>query len=92
MPTPSPGKPSGPPKSPTDPQPTDFFVGRVVRGGSGPCYGVETDDGKVYAVYSTEAGNLAVGTTVRVYHKPLLLKIYCGEGEHVSGVRVDVIR
>ena len=85
---PAPGKVS----PPTDPQPVDVIVGRVVRGGDGPCYGVETDDGDIYAVYSTTAGNLAVGTTVRVKTKPLLIKIYCGEGKHVAAVSVEIVR
>ena len=51
--------PSEPPKSPTDPSPRDLVVGRVISGGSGPCYRVETDDGKLYAVFSATAGELA---------------------------------
>jgi hypothetical protein len=90
LPPPSPPG-SGKVSPPTDPQPTGIVVGRIVRGGSGPCYGVETDDGKLYAVYSTQASDLAVGTTVRVKTAPLLLKIYCGEGEHVLGVSVEIV-
>lgn len=85
---PAPGKVS----PPSDPQPVDIVVGRVVRGGSGPCYGVENDDGMLYAVYSPDAGDLAVGTTVMVKTKPLLLKIYCGEGQHVAAVSVEIVR
>ena len=77
---------------PSDPEPVDVVVGRVVRGGSGPCYGVETDDGTLYAVYSTTAGELPTGTTVRIKTKPLLLKIYCGEGKHVAAVSVETVR
>jgi hypothetical protein len=77
---------------PSDPQPVDMLVGRVVRGGGGPCYGVENDNGELYAVYSTDAGDLAVGTSVRVKTKPLLLKIYCGEGKHVAAVSVEIVR
>ena len=55
-----------PPSTPSDPQPVDLVAGRVVRGGAGPCYGVRTDDGKLYAVHSTSAGELEVGTTVLV--------------------------
>ncbi len=55
-----------PPSTPSDPQPVDLVAGRVVRGGAGPCYGVKTDDGKLYAVHSTSAGELEVGTTVLV--------------------------
>jgi hypothetical protein len=90
-PPPASAVPSAKVSPPSDLQPTGVVVGRIVRGGSGPCYGVETDDGKLYAVYSTKAGTLAVGTNVRIKTAPLLLKIYCGEGEHVSGVSVEVV-
>ena len=53
-----------PPSTPTDPQPEGVVAGQVVRGGAGPCYGVETDDGRLYAVHSASAGELEVGTTV----------------------------
>ena len=83
--------PSGPPKSPTDPRPRDLVVGRVISGSAGPCYGVETDNGKVYAVYSTTAGELAVGTTVRVTTGPPPTDVDCGDGEPVTGKRIDVV-
>jgi hypothetical protein len=83
--------PSGPPKSPTDQRRRDRVVGRVVSGGSGPCYGVETDDGKLYAVHSTTAGELAVGTTVRVTIGPAPTDVDCGGGQPVSGKRIDIV-
>jgi len=83
--------PSGPPKSPTDARPRHLVVGRVVSGGSGPCYGVETDDGKLYAVHSTTAGVLTVGTTVRVTTGPPPTDVDCGDGQPVSGTRIDVV-
>jgi hypothetical protein len=76
---------------PSDPQPVDLVAGRVVRGGAGPCYGVETDDGRLYAVHSTSAGELAVGTTVLVKTGPPTPGVDCGEGQPVTGVRVDVV-
>jgi hypothetical protein len=84
--------PSGPPKSPTDQRRHDRVVGRVVSGGSGPCYGVETDDGKLYAVHSPTAGELAVGTTVRVTIGPAPTDVDCGDGQPVSGKRIDIVR
>ena len=66
-------------------------MGRVVSGGSGPCYRVETDDGKLYAVHSTTAGELAVGTTVRVTTGPPPIDVDCGDGKPVTGKRIDII-
>ena len=83
--------PSEPPKSPTDSRPRDLLVGRVVSGGSGPCYGVETDEGKVYAVYSTTAGELPIGTTVRVTTGPPPSDVDCGDGTPVTGKRIDIV-
>jgi hypothetical protein len=83
--------PSGPPKSPTDPRPRDVVVGRVVSDSSGPCYSVETDDGKLYAVHSTTTGELAAGTTVRITTGPAPAGVDCGKGAPVSGRRIDVV-
>ena len=80
-----------PPSTPSDPQPHDRVAGRVVRGGAGPCYGVETDDGKLYAVHSTSAGELAVGTTVLVKLGSTVPDVDCGPGEPVSALRIDVV-
>jgi hypothetical protein len=83
--------PMDPPSTPSDPQPVDLVAGRVVRGGAGPCYGVETDDGKLYAVHSTSAGRLEVGTTVLVKIGPSVADVNCGPGEPVSAVRIDIV-
>jgi hypothetical protein len=69
-----------------------LVAGLVVRGGSGPCYGVEDDDGRLYAVYSPSAGTLARGTPVVVKTAPPPMDMDCGEGVPVTGVRVDVVR
>ena len=52
---PSPKPPTGPPTVPTDPYPLDVIVGTVTATSSGPCnrYMLETDDGKLYALYYT---------------------------------------
>ncbi len=80
-----------PPSTPSDPQPVDLVAGRVVRGGAGPCYGVRTDDGKLYAVHSTSAGELEVGTTVLVKLGQSLPEVDCGPGEPISAWRIDVV-
>jgi hypothetical protein len=76
---------------PSDPQPVGVVAGQVVRGGSGPCYGVVTDDGRLYSVHSPGAGDLAVGTTVLVKLGPSAPEVDCGEGEPVTGLRIDVV-
>jgi hypothetical protein len=82
--------PTAPPQSPSDPRPAkDVLVGRVTRGGTGPCYGLETDEGKQYALYNADGMSLAVGATVRVETAPMMLKINCGPGEHLSAVKID---
>jgi hypothetical protein len=63
----------------------------VVRGGAGPCYGVETDDGMLYAVHSPSTGDLEVGTTVLVKLGPSTSEVDCGDGEPVTAVRIDVV-
>jgi hypothetical protein len=88
-PLPTAGPPTAPPKSPSDPRPPrDVLVGRVTRGGSGPCFGMETDEGKQYALYTTATVTLETGDTIRVTYAPLLLKIDCGPGEPVSAVSI----
>lgn len=82
--------PTAPPQSPSDPRPAkDVLVGRVTRGGTGPCYGLETDEGKQYALYNDSGISLEVGTTIKVQTAPLRLKIDCGSGEHLSAVKID---
>lgn len=85
------GAPAIPPKKPTDEQATDRIAGRVTRGGSGPCYGVVTDDGKEYALYGSDTGTLQVDSFVRVTIAPLLLRINCGPGTHASIVELSVV-
>jgi hypothetical protein len=84
---------TGLPSTPSDPRPPkDVLVGQVTRGGSGPCYGMVTDDGKEYAFYSTEGVTLDKGDTVKIQYEPLRLKIYCGAGEHVSAVKITKVK
>lgn len=78
-------RPPNPKQSlPTDYIPGDMLNGRVTKGGSGPCYGLVTDDGVQYALHSTADITLEEGTYVRVKVAPLRLKIYCGPGTHLA--------
>ncbi|GAA2566682.1 hypothetical protein GCM10010435_45060 [Winogradskya consettensis] len=86
-------KPVKPPKTPTDViQSPGWTEGYVLRGGSGPCYGLLDMDGFPYAMYSDTGTALKKGDHVRVRVVPATLRIYCGEGtpvrmeavEHVS--------
>ena len=84
-------KPAKPPKTPTDQVPTDLVVGRVTRGGSGPCYGVVDDDGIEYAVFSTAGVTLAEGTVVRIKYQQLKRAIDCGTGRRVHASKIEVL-
>ena len=83
--------PAKAPSTPSDLQPVALVAGLVVRGGAGPCYGVEDDEGRLYAVYSESAGTLARGTPVLVKTAPPPAAMDCGEGVPVTGVRVNVV-
>jgi hypothetical protein len=83
--------PTGPPSTPSDPQPTGWIAGRVTQGGSGPCYGLETDDGLQYALYNADGITLESGAVVRVRVEPLLLRIYCGPGQHVHMLEAEIV-
>ena len=83
--------PTGPPSTPSDQQPTGWIAGRVTRGGSGPCYGLETDDGVQYAMYNADGITLETGAVVRVRVEPLRLFIYCGPGQHVHMLKVEIV-
>jgi hypothetical protein len=81
-----------PPKEPTDRiKKTDIVAGLVTKGGSGPCYGVTTDDGTQYALHSTAGLQLPKGKYVRVRTAPSALRIYCGPGRLLDLVRVESI-
>ncbi|WP_306210543.1 hypothetical protein [Actinoplanes sp. RD1] len=81
--------PSGIAKTPTDKiADPGWTEGWIVRGGTGPCYGLLDLDGKPYAMYSDEGLTLAKGDHVRVRVIPSRLRIDCGEGEPV---RLEVL-
>jgi hypothetical protein len=85
-------QPTAPPENPTDQiKKTGTVVGLVTRGGSGPCYGIQTDNGTQYALYSSAKHELPRGKYVRVQTKPSLLRIDCGPGKLLEIVRVESI-
>jgi len=83
--------PAKPPKTPTDQVPTDVVLGRVTRGGPGPCYGVVDDDGIEYAVFSTAGVTLAEGKVVRIKYQQLKRAIDCGAGRRVHATKIEIL-
>ncbi len=82
---PAPGTSNRPPQHPTDAiKDTDRVVGTVIRGGSGPCYGLVTDDGVEYALHSDSGTTLTKGVRVDARIKPSRLRIDCGSGQLVE--------
>ncbi|PWR08328.1 hypothetical protein DKT68_16135 [Micromonospora acroterricola] len=83
---PSIGTPPKPPKptEPTDRLPTDMIAGHVTRGGSGPCYGLVSEDGVEYALYGAGAGDLAEGSFVTLRISARSVRIDCGPGTPAS--------
>jgi hypothetical protein len=89
---PTPHRPGGPPKTPSDMFTGTAVVGTVTAGGSGPCYGLVTDDGVEYALHSNAGTTLIRGTRIRIQTAPLNLKIDCGPGHLVSMTKSEPIR
>ncbi len=81
-----PGQPPAnrPPQKPTDTVVPGWVVGTVTGASSGPCYGMVTDDGTEYALYSTKGYAARRGERIRVQVDELKLKIYCGPGRHAA--------
>jgi hypothetical protein len=75
---------SRPPQKPTDTVVPGWIVGTVTAASSGPCYGMVTDDGRQYALYSSAGFAARRGERIRVQVDQLKLKIYCGPGMHAS--------
>ncbi|GIF65430.1 hypothetical protein Ais01nite_34650 [Asanoa ishikariensis] len=84
--TPSPTRPPAPPppkvgpSTPSDYIEGDMISGRVVKGGSGPCYAVVNDDNQRFALHNAAGLALAEGSYITAKVGPLLAKIDCGEG------------
>jgi hypothetical protein len=72
--------PKNGPTGPTDNLPGNVVGGRVVKGGSGPCYAVLTDDGRRFALHSDAGLTLEEGSYIVAKVGPLRAKIDCGEG------------
>jgi hypothetical protein len=82
--------PSGAPKTPSDlVRPAGWIEGTVVRGGSGPCYGVLDLDGVEYAMYTVTGGELAKGTRIMAKIAPARLQIDCGSGQQVMASAIE---
>ncbi|MGB2568795.1 hypothetical protein ACPFP2_10135 [Micromonospora citrea] len=79
------------PKTPTDSRRTDVLAGRIVRGGSGPCYGLVTDDGREYALYGAGMGSYGTGTTVKVTISSAVPRMDCGPGIPASIVKISPV-
>ncbi|MFI7604796.1 hypothetical protein ACIBTV_06710 [Micromonospora sp. NPDC049366] len=72
--------PTGPPDKPSDLRRSDLLAGRISRGGSGPCYGLTTDDGTEYALHGENMGTWPTGSWVRVTVGPAGGAADCGPG------------
>ena len=86
-------RPSGPPREPTDnDKPAGWIVGTVTAGGTGPCYGLVTDDGIKYALHSTAGTRLDKGARVRVQGTPAKIRIDCGPGQLLEMTAAEPVR
>jgi hypothetical protein len=83
---------TAPPNGPTDQiKKTDWLVGTVTKDSSGPCYGMETDEGTQYALHASDGTKLVKGQRMRIKTGPMLVRMYCGPGtplEMISSVRL----
>jgi hypothetical protein len=57
-----------------------WVLGTVTRGGDGPCYGLQADDGRLLALRGAGAGTLNVGDRIRARVMVPLSEEDCGEG------------
>ena len=89
----APAASSRPPRSATDNyKPTPWIVGTVTAGGTGPCYGLITDEGVRYALHSTAGTRLDQGARIRIKGRPSQLRIDCGEGALLELTAVSPVR
>ena len=78
------------PRLPTDAKPADLIAGRVTRGGSGPCWTVETDDGVTYALHGPGAGSFPTGSYVRArINRTPTPEADCGPGRAARIVSIE---
>jgi hypothetical protein len=82
-----------PPDNPTDLQkPYPWIVGTVTAGGTGPCYGLETDEGQQYALHSTAGTRLDKGARIRIKATPARVRINCGPGKLLEMTAAEPVR
>ncbi|MGX6605391.1 hypothetical protein ACWKSP_25140 [Micromonosporaceae bacterium Da 78-11] len=85
-------RPAAPPKNPSDQVNTGGWLdGTVTAGGTGPCYGMITDDGKQYALHAADGTELTKGKRIRIKTRPALIRIYCGPGELVEMTAMEPV-
>ncbi|MFY1697327.1 MULTISPECIES: hypothetical protein [unclassified Solwaraspora] len=89
---PVPTRPGTPPSTPSDLITGDWLVGTVTTGGTGPCYGLVTDDGVEHALYGDAGAPLVRHTRIRVKVEPLDVRISCGPGQSWRLVRAELLR
>lgn len=84
---------SHPPRGFTDnDKPTGWIVGTVTTGGTGPCYGLVTDDGTQYALHSIVGTRLDKGARVRIQGTPAKIRIDCGPGRLLEMTSAEPLR
>lgn len=84
---------TAPPNGPTDQiKKTAWVVGTVTRDSSGPCYGLETDEGTQYALYAADATKLVKGQRMRIKTAPKRNKMYCGPGTPAEMISAEPLR
>ncbi|WP_208761174.1 hypothetical protein, partial [Micromonospora orduensis] len=72
------------PTDPTDKRAPDLVSGHITRGGSGPCYGLVSEDGIEYAVHGTGVGTLTEGSFVTLRLISRSFEVDCGPGVRAS--------
>lgn len=85
-PTPEPGQTS---PIATDETPAGVIVGTVTADSSGPCYLIETDDGRPYALVG-DGGTVHRGQRIRAQTDQQPTTADCGPGRQLHLVKLDV--
>ncbi len=68
-----------------------WVIGTVTRGGTGPCYGLATDDGRELALYANGAGSLIEGDRIRARVIVPVQPADCGSGEAMNLLEIKRI-
>ncbi|MCM0675870.1 hypothetical protein NCC78_14400 [Micromonospora phytophila] len=85
------GPPTVGPDKPSDLRRANVLTGRITRGGSGPCYGLVTDDGREYALHGVDKGTFVTGTWVKVTTGPADAATDCGPGTPAGIVKISPV-